>query len=54
MKREKGKGEVWRCVVSKKDFKGRNGTKAVRKYEISVLRDDIKACIVTVITEMKY
>ena len=50
LKGDKGEGQDWCCVLCKKGFKGRKGTKSERYYDISVTRSDIKACIVTVHT----
>ena len=36
------------CVLYKKEFKRRNGTKEERQYGISVMGDDTKASAVTV------
>ena len=54
LKGYKGKGGAWLCVLFKKYFRGRNGTKASNHYYRYVMGSDIKACIVTVPPEMRF
>ena len=41
-------------MLIKKDFKGRNGKKATRHYDRYVMGADIKACILTVPTDIRF